>query len=302
MHYTESHRSGLINDIQDGSGFRKKEQLYGPLTTPESLGLILFTDGVPLWKSSSRSLWPIYLVVSNLPPNMRMRKDNLLLSAVWVGEGKPNMKKFLQPTIAMLKELEQDGVVVNTTSGVKTIRASLLCAVFDLVAKAPALNMKQFNGYYGCSACLHPGMYSGRCMTYPPDPYPQRTHTSVLADGQRAESSNTVVNGIFGTSILSGCLDIVDGVPVDYMHCVLEGVTKWLLQTWVNSRNHREPFYLGKSLKEIDELLLEQRPPHDFTRPPRSLAKHLSYWKASEFRTWLLYYSLPVLTDFLPSL
>ena len=40
--------------------------------------------------------------------------------------------------------------MVNTTSGVKTICASLLCAVFDLVAKAPALNMKQF---------LYPGIY-----------------------------------------------------------------------------------------------------------------------------------------------
>ena len=103
---------------------------------------------------------------------MRMHKDNLLLSAVWEGEGKPNMKHFQQPTMVMLKKLERDGVVVNTTSGVKTIRASLLFAVFDLVAKAPALNMKQFNGY-----------------------------TSVLADAQRAESSNTAVNGIYGTSI-----------------------------------------------------------------------------------------------------
>ena len=53
---------------------------------------------------------------------------------------------------------------------------------------------------------------------------------------------------------------------------------------------------------EVDELLLKQHPPYNFTRAPRSLAKHLNYWKASEFRTWLLYYSLPILSDFLPSL
>ena len=144
----------MLCDIQDGSGFRKIQHEYGTLTSPESLGMILFTDGVPLWKSSSQSLWPIYLAVANLPPNIRMRKDNLLLSAVWVGKGKPKMEQLLRPTLAMLKQLERDGVMVNTPFGVKMIRAVLLCAVFDLVAKAPALNMKQFNGYNGCPTCM----------------------------------------------------------------------------------------------------------------------------------------------------
>ena len=35
-------------------------------------------------------------------------------------------------------------------------------------------------------------------------------------------------------------------------------------------------------------LILQQRPAHEFTRPPRSIRSHLSYWKASEFRSWLL--------------
>ena len=126
------------------------------------------SDGVPLWKSSQQSLWPIYLAVVNFPPHMRMHKDNLILSAVWVSEGKPNMKQLLQPTITMLKDVQVDGVVVNTGFGLKTIHAGLLCAVFDLM-KTPALNMKQFNRYNGFPTCLHPGIYSARCMMYPPD-------------------------------------------------------------------------------------------------------------------------------------
>lgn len=47
---------------------------------------------------------------------------------------------------------------------------------------------------------------------------------------------------------------------------------------------------------------MKQQPPHDFSRPPRSIKKHRKYWKASEFRTWLLYYSLPLLLDVLPAL
>ena len=52
----------------------------------------------------------------------------------------------------------------------------------------------------------------------------------------------------------------------------------------------------------IDSELLKQKPPHEFSRPPRSISKHLSYWKVSELRTWLLYYSLPLLIDYLLSL
>ena len=34
----------------------------------------------------------------------------------------------------------------------------LLCATCDLPAKALIMNMVQFNGFYGCSRCLQPGI------------------------------------------------------------------------------------------------------------------------------------------------
>jgi len=111
-----------------------------------------------------------------------------------------------------------------------------------------------------------------------------------------------VVNGIKGKSILSGVVDLVKGIPIDYMHCVLEGVTKWLLDKWVNSSNHRCAYYIGRSIEKIDSLLLNQCPPHDFSRAPRSIAKNRKHWKASEFRNWLLYYSLPLLISTMPPL
>ena len=52
----------------------------------------------------------------------------------------------------------------------------------------------------------------------------------------------------------------------------------------------------------VDKHLLAQHPRHECSRPPRSITKHLSYWKAHEFCLWLLFYSLPVLLDHLPSL
>ncbi len=51
----------------------------------------------------------------------------------------------------------------------------------------------------------------------------------------------------------------------------------------------------GRVLGRLDAQLLDQCPPHDFSRAPRSIANHRKHWKASEFRNWLLYYSLPLL-------
>lgn len=55
-------------------------------------------------------------------------------------------------------------------------------------------------------------------------------------------------------------------------------------------------------MAQLDNELLKQWPPREFTRCPRSIKKHLKYWKASELKYWLLYYSLPILLGKLPPL
>ena len=63
-----------------------------------------------------------------------------------------------------------------------------------------------------------------------------------------------------------------------------------------------EPYYFGQYVTEIDKILMQQNPPHEFACSPRSIARHLKFWKASEFKNWLLFYSLSFLLDYLPSL
>lgn len=90
-------------------------------------------------------------------------------------------------------------------------------------------------------------------------------------------------------------------MPVDYMHCGLEGATCWLLKTWIDSSHHGSPFYIGRSLNQLENNLIKQKPPQESSRPPRYI-KNMKYWKASELRKWLLYYSLPLLLNIFPSL
>ena len=98
-----------------------------------------------------------------------------------------------------------------------------------------------------------------------------------------------------GLSPLKSYVHLVHGVPSDYMHCVLEGAANWLLKAWFEPRFHSQPFSVRRSLNSVDRMFMNQRPPHEFSRPPRSIKSHLAYWKASEFRSWILFYSLPLL-------
>ena len=162
---------------------------------------------------------------------------------------------------------------------------------------------KQFNGEYGCSVCLHPGKrLENGARIYLPESYLERSHTTVLAAAKVAEETGAAVEGIMGTSPLASTLDLVNSIPIDYMHSVLKGVVRMLLKFWFDSTNHSQPFYLGRHINELDKVLLTQQPPTEFSRPPRSIKKHLKYWKASELRNWLLFYSLPLLLNKLPPL
>lgn len=284
-----------VCDIYTGTGYR--------MIPPGFNGLIFNTDGISPFKSSRTTVWPLMIALANLLPSVRMNKDNIITIALWVGDSKPPLKDLFQPLTHLFGQLSTHGIKIKTLIGETVMKFRPLFGVFDLVAKAPVLNMNQFNGYNGCSTCLHPGSQMHGSRYYlPGNSYPIRTNNSVKTAGESAESQSRVVDGIKGASVLTGMVDLVKSIPIDYMHCVLEGVTKWLVEKWFKSSSHSSPYYIGSRVQAIDSELLRQCPPHEFSRAPRSIGKHRHHWKANELCNWLLYYSLPILVSFLPPL
>ncbi len=170
-------------------------QVLGPQTAtgkfflyPEHLAFSINTDGVPLFKSSSTSFWPVYLVVHNLPPDIRMNSENMILGAIWCGPKKPCMNALLGPLLKTIKSLCNVGVEVKTPSGLKVLRTKLLFGVFDMPAKAAVLDQKQFNGEFGCTTCLHPGtrLDNGNRIYHPHESAEFRTHETVVQDAVSA--------------------------------------------------------------------------------------------------------------------
>ena len=47
--------------------------------------LTMNTDGVPLYNSSSVSLWPVFLEINELPPSERSLIQNMIIWGLWQG-------------------------------------------------------------------------------------------------------------------------------------------------------------------------------------------------------------------------
>lgn len=61
----------VIRDVYDGYQYKKLFQNNGVLSKKNNISLKVNTDGVPIFKSSGFSIWPIYFQINELPPIKR---------------------------------------------------------------------------------------------------------------------------------------------------------------------------------------------------------------------------------------
>lgn len=60
-----------IEDVYDGALYCQKFAHGGILAEPYNISLKLNTDGVAIFRSSQFGVWPLFLLVNELPPLMR---------------------------------------------------------------------------------------------------------------------------------------------------------------------------------------------------------------------------------------
>jgi hypothetical protein len=301
MSSVASDDGGDITDITSGSEYKKMN-----ISFPQSLTLLCNTDGVPVFNSSNTSLWPVYFMINELP--VYLRRVHMLLAALWIGTSKPQIESLFAPVVESLQRLSTDGLSWLSEGKLINTRFFVSLISCDSVARPLLQNMKQFNGQYGCSYCLHEGKTvpkgRGFARVYTQefhDSFSERTHNGMLADAEAAVNTNACVNGVKGHSILSvlSNFDMVRCFFPDYMHAVLLGVVRQFVFLWFDSTQHLKPHYLGRNINEIDTILTSIKPPSEIKRMPRSIEQR-KYWKASEWRNFLLFYSVVCIKHFLP--
>lgn len=70
------------------------------------LSLMVNTDGVSYEKSNSKSVWPLQLICNFLPPQIRFNLRNIILSAIYYGDKKPNLLQFFEPLGEEIQNLQ----------------------------------------------------------------------------------------------------------------------------------------------------------------------------------------------------
>lgn len=320
MIMTMPRNGGFLQDIYDGSQYKKLKNSL-PENERNSFATMIFnTDGAAAFKSSTFSVWPILLVLNEIP--IEDRQKNQIVYGLWFGKDKPNLKIFLKQFEDEMNELSAPGITCNILEQVKKVKLYVICACVDSIARAPMQCFHQFNGEYGCGWCLHPGISvqhsQKKFIKYPIlnihvenrttagtlSHLEERKQQQALAEEQRnrrlEQGEKRAPTHAYGVKDRSPLLelshfDFINGFVPDVMHCVLLGVAKQFAHSWfaVRGKLYSLP---EDSIKQVDSYLKSLKVPQQLTRLSRSIGDR-KHWKAREWENWLLFYSLPVLLE-----
>ncbi|XP_037504319.2 uncharacterized protein LOC119379180 [Rhipicephalus sanguineus] len=285
-----------MGDITDGKGYLAMRQKL----KKNDLSLTFNSDGSPLFKSSKYAIWPVQVIINELAPHHRNRR--VVTTTLWYGQSHPQMELLMGSFVQELEHLAQNGITWTDGTSSVTSQVYLFSCCADAPARAIMQNMRQFNGYFGCGWCLHPGSIVDGTIKYTMgEPVPDRTAEETTDDMETAANTGTVVQGIKGPTPLINMphFDIIWGFIPDYMHCVLLGVMRQLTELWLSGVG--KPYYIGRPalFTVVDTRLCSIKPPLCF-RLQRSLSLR-KYWKAVEWQQWLLWFSVPCLHGILPT-
>jgi len=245
------------------------------LINVKSLNLGINVDGLPLAKSSKSQFWPILICIINVKVLLKY----VIPIGIFHGLEKPSsVSEFLNCFIIDILNILQKGINVND----HLFNIKIAHIVCHAPAKAFLLNVKPHNAYHGCNACIDEGVFN-KTMTFLTTNSPMRTD-----DSFRKKIDDCYHKGISPLEKLP--INMVDDIPVDNMHCVYVGVTKRLIKFWVKGK--KDVRLSDQSKKDVNESIFNLRSyiPSEFSRLPRSL-DDIDHWKATELRTFLLYYS-----------
>lgn len=290
----EYYHFGLRRAIQ--SIFREYKRTGKPI---KEVRLMFNIDGLPIFKSTKKHLWLILC--------SEVDAQGVYPVGAYYGLDKPDdANEFMQQVVQELIELSENGIEGEIEVEGENIKVSCSSLICDAPAKSFVLYLKGHTGYNSCSKCLITGEYvkpketkgkkkkKGNVCFPGSGPFQMKTDEGFLRnDYNEFDTGNeTIFKRVPGF----GC---ISSVPLDYMHLVLLGVMKKLIRLWLlgplkTRLNSKKVHKISKKL-----LRLRHSVPKEFGRKPRTIFE-FRHWKATEFRTFLLYTGPIALKDILP--
>lgn len=78
-HTETAETDGVIRDVYDGAHYQKHASF---LSQPANISLLINTDGIAIFQSSKASLWPVWVMINELPKRLRLHAVVLILTHV----------------------------------------------------------------------------------------------------------------------------------------------------------------------------------------------------------------------------
>ena len=107
--YTSTHEytfNNKISDVFDGLQYKALVS-SGLFSDCRDIALLASTDGYQIFRQKRDDCWVILLINANLPPSIRVQRENLMISALIPGPKAPkNFNSFLRPLVNELKKLQ----------------------------------------------------------------------------------------------------------------------------------------------------------------------------------------------------
>lgn len=98
--------NGKIGDVFDGNRYKFLVE-SGLFPDYRDVAFIASLDGYQLFKQKRNDCWVVLLLNANLPPTQRVKKENLMITAIIPGPKSPkDFNSFLQLLVDELKQLE----------------------------------------------------------------------------------------------------------------------------------------------------------------------------------------------------
>lgn len=231
----------------------------------------------------------LLLTCNFLPPRLRFKQQNMIVAGLYYDTQKPDFSKYLIPLVEEMEKLK-DGLILNS----KCFKFVISHAALDLPARSAIQRIIQYNGYNSCSFCESPGEKTPKGIrhTYSTEPYQLRTHSSMILAIQHFRTKKTSVNGVNGLSPMIGFqhFNLVHSFTIDYMHGILLGLVKNMIELWIDPKHHKEQYYIQSNQKRIIDLRIASIKPCRFIGRRIGPLNQFKNFKASQFRSFLLFF------------
>lgn len=257
--------------------------LYSSLIKNNTISIAVNIDGLSIFESTNFQFWP--LLIRIVPTSV------ILMVGLYAGNKKPKcFNDVLEDFVKEINNLIDEGIVLNAVH----FNVQLHHIICDAPARSNILNTKNHNAYGSCPRCHVEGEWINGRVSF----FNKNKESQLRTVGEFLKQSDPRYH--LGETVLVNIknFDIIQEVPFDYLHVVLEGVQKKLIELWLKGVKHDIPKSRKLRITNIDMQIIDRHIeniasycPDEFQRKGRcdSALSQYSSWRGTEFRQVLLY-------------